>query len=173
MFSRIERLQHDPVTLLACGAANAALEHAGFDLLVRMGDEHGRHGRAAGAGFYDYADGRRKGLWPGLKELSNATPDETGVELLGKRLLLAQCLEAARALEAGVLQRKRDAEVGAIFGLGFAPNSGGPLSYMDRMGIANVVTELQRLADKCGQHYAPPKLLVTMADKGERFFDEV
>ena len=72
-----------------------------------------------------------------------------------------------------MLQRKRDAEVGAIFGIGFAPNTGGPLSYMDRTGIAQVVTELERLAEQYGKHYAPPKLLVDMAKKGERFFDEV
>ncbi|MBW2524903.1 MAG: enoyl-CoA hydratase/isomerase family protein [Deltaproteobacteria bacterium] len=149
------------------------IDHAGFDLLVKVVDQHERYGKAAGAGFYDYVDGRRQGIWPGLKELATGTPAETGVELLGKRLLLAQCLEAARALEAGVLQRKRDAEVGAIFGLGFAPNSGGPLSFMDRFGITNVVAELQKLADQYGKHYAPPKLLVDMAAKGERFFDEV
>jgi 3-hydroxyacyl-CoA dehydrogenase/enoyl-CoA hydratase/3-hydroxybutyryl-CoA epimerase len=76
-------------------------------------------------------------------------------------------------MEEGILQRKRDAEVGAIFGLGFAPNTGGPLSYMDRLGIPAVVAELERLAGAHGPQFTPPKLLVDMAKKGETFFEKV
>jgi 3-hydroxyacyl-CoA dehydrogenase / enoyl-CoA hydratase / 3-hydroxybutyryl-CoA epimerase len=170
----------DEVTLtLVRKAAPAAKQYGravdgpGLDLLIKMVDEHKRHGKAAGAGFYDYEAGKRKGLWPGLHQLAGGTPAQTGTEVVGKRLLLAQCVEAARVLEAGVLQRKRDAEVGAIFGLGFAPNTGGPLSYMDRVGIPMVVAELEALAAAHGEHFRPPKLLVDMAKRRERFFEAV
>jgi 3-hydroxyacyl-CoA dehydrogenase/enoyl-CoA hydratase/3-hydroxybutyryl-CoA epimerase len=146
---------------------------AGFELLTRLVDEHKRYGRAAGAGFYDYVNDRREGLWPGLAKLVAKKPAKTGMDLLKKRILLVQAVEAARVLEDGVLQRRRDAEVGAILGLGFAPNTGGPLSLLDRIGLKSAVRELDALAKEYGDRYAPPKLLRTMADKGERFFDLV
>jgi 3-hydroxyacyl-CoA dehydrogenase/enoyl-CoA hydratase/3-hydroxybutyryl-CoA epimerase len=149
---------------------NRKLDSPGLDLLIQMVDEHHRYGKAAGAGFYDYEDGKRVGIWPGLRGLARGKPEETGVAYLGKRLLLAQAVEAVRVLEDGVLVRKRDAEVGAIFGLGFAPNTGGPFSYLDRLGLSNAVAELRVLARKLGDRFEPPRLLVEMAEKGERFF---
>ena len=146
-------------------------ESDGFRLLKKMVDELGRAGRAAGAGFYEYADGKRRGIWPGLKDLVTGKPAGEGVEALGRRLLLVQCREAVAALEEGVLQRKRDAEVGAIFGLGFAPNTGGPFSYLDRLGLKRAVAECEALARAHGDRYAPPRLLREMAEKGERFFE--
>jgi 3-hydroxyacyl-CoA dehydrogenase/enoyl-CoA hydratase/3-hydroxybutyryl-CoA epimerase len=149
------------------------LDTAGFALLKAMVDEAKRYGRAAGAGFYAYVDGKRAGLWPGLGDLVKGKPRETGLAILSKRIMLAQCAEAARALDEGVLQRRRDAEVGAIFGLGFAPNTGGPLSLLDRMGLPTAVRELDALAKEHGWRYEPPKLLRDMAAKGERFFEAV
>jgi 3-hydroxyacyl-CoA dehydrogenase / enoyl-CoA hydratase / 3-hydroxybutyryl-CoA epimerase len=149
------------------------LEGPGLDLLIVMVDEHKRHGRAAGAGFYEYEAGKRKGIWPGLGGLARGKPEPVGVEVLGRRLLLAQAVEAVRVLEEGVLQRRRDAEVGAIFGLGFAPNTGGPLSYLDRLGIERAVAELEELEKRQGERFRPPALLRQMAKKGERFFEAV
>lgn len=147
------------------------LDIAGVALVERM-VELGRHGKAAGQGFYDYGkDGRR--LWKGLCELVTAKPEQTGVELIGRRLLGLQALEAARCVADGVIKKPRDAEVGAIFGLGFAPNTGGPLSYIDRRGVAAFVEEMDALAKTQGERYEPPQLLRDMATKGERFFEEV
>ena len=78
-----------------------------------------------------------------------------------------------RAMDDGVLQRKRDAEVGAIFGIGFAPNTGGPLSYLDRRGLKTSVETLKHLAAAHGARFTPPDLLVKMAEKGETFFEPV
>ncbi|MCA9649984.1 MAG: enoyl-CoA hydratase/isomerase family protein [Myxococcales bacterium] len=140
--------------------------------LVEAMVERGRHGKAAGQGFYDYGkDGRR--LWSGLKELASGTPEQTGVELIGRRLLGLQALEAARCVEDEVIERPRDAEVGAIFGVGFAPNTGGPLSYIDRIGVREFVAEMDGFADAYGERYRPPKLLRSMVENGERFFEAV
>jgi 3-hydroxyacyl-CoA dehydrogenase/enoyl-CoA hydratase/3-hydroxybutyryl-CoA epimerase len=140
--------------------------------LVETLASQGRVGKAAGKGFYDYGkDGRR--MWSGLSDLVTATPDQTGVELLGRRLLAIQALEAARAIEAGEVKRPRDAEVAAIFGIGFAPNTGGPLAWMDRQGMPQLVAELDGYAERYGERYRPPQLLRDMAEKGERFFDAV
>jgi 3-hydroxyacyl-CoA dehydrogenase/enoyl-CoA hydratase/3-hydroxybutyryl-CoA epimerase len=145
------------------------LRLSGLDLVRRMVEEHGRTGKAGGKGFYDYEGERR--IWPGLRELVTATPDETGVALLARRLMLVQAAEVARALDEGVLRHRRDAEVGAIFGTGFAPNTGGPLAWMDRQGLPALVAEMKLAAAKWGERYAPAPILVQMAERGERFFD--
>jgi 3-hydroxyacyl-CoA dehydrogenase/enoyl-CoA hydratase/3-hydroxybutyryl-CoA epimerase len=144
----------------------------GVALIKAMVEEHQRPSKAAGAGFYEYDGGKRKRLWPGLKQLAKGSPTASGVELLADRLLLIQCVMAANCLEQGILRSKRDAEVGAIFGIGFAPQTGGPLAYMDRRGLANVVARLDEFAAAYGKRYAPPKLLREMATQGTRFFPE-
>ncbi len=146
------------------------LDIPGAELVVRMCDELDRNGRAHGAGFYDYADGRRRGLWSGLAGLATGKPEETGVELLAFRLLAVQAAEVARAMDEGILKRNRDADIGAVLGLGFAPPSGGPLAWMDRQGLPALVERLDALAAATGARYAPAPLLRRMAERGERFY---
>lgn len=154
-------------------------------LLVKMVDELGRVGKVAGKGFYDYAGEaggsrgpKRLGIWPGLRELCHTRPvppgpvDEALIDRLGRRLLIAQCAEVARCIEDGVLRTWRDAEVGAIFGIGFAPNTGGPLAWMDRQGLSALVEEMDALAAKHGERFEPAPVLRKMAERGERFFPE-
>src|SRR5262249_18727659 len=131
-----------------------------------------RTGKAGGAGFYDYSSKPRR-LWSGLKELATGKPEETGVQSIQDRLMLVQALEAARCLEEGILRAKRDAEIGAIMGVGFAPHPGGPLAYLDRFGIRNAVNALDKLAGALGKRYAPNDLLRRMAEKNETFFEKV
>jgi 3-hydroxyacyl-CoA dehydrogenase/enoyl-CoA hydratase/3-hydroxybutyryl-CoA epimerase len=142
----------------------------GIALVTEMVEKHDRGGRAAGKGFFDYEGGKRRGFWSGLAQYAKGKPEGSDVEEIGRRLLLIQAAEAARAVEEGIVQRKRDAEVGAVFGIGFAPNSGGPLSFLDRMGPASAVEQLRDFAERFGPRYTPPKILVEMAQKNERFF---
>jgi len=147
---------------------------AGVKLLKTLVEEHDRLGKSHGKGFYDYAGERR--IWPGLKALVTAQPAKTGLDYIASRLMHVQALEVARCLEEGILREKRDAEVGAIFGIGFAPSSGGPLAWMDRRGLGNVVAALRGFAAEDPAHGArwnPPKLLVDMAERGERFWPAV
>jgi 3-hydroxyacyl-CoA dehydrogenase / enoyl-CoA hydratase / 3-hydroxybutyryl-CoA epimerase len=132
-------------------------------LIKAMVDQAGRPGRAGGAGFYDYAEGRRRGLWSGLRSLAAEVRGAPPAAPLSVEQL-------ARAVEEGVILRPRDAEVGAIFGIGFAPNTGGPLAWMDRQGAAALVAELEGLSATAGERFAPPSLLRGMAASGERFF---
>ena len=142
----------------------------GVELLRKMVEDHGRLGKVEGKGFYDY-DGRDRRIWPGLAGLAGGiVPAETGVAYLKDRLMLRQVVEVARCLEENILRTKRDAEVGAVFGIGFSPGAGGPLAWMDARGIDRVVSELQALSKTCGDRFEPPKLLVDMAANGERFF---
>jgi len=79
-------------------------------------------------------------------------------------------LEAARTLEEGVITDVRESDVGSILGWGFAPFSGGTLSYIDMMGTKNFVALCEKLAQKYGERFKPNKLLVEMAAKGESFY---
>lgn len=142
----------------------------GIALVKTMVEKHDRGGRAAGKGFFDYEGGTRRGFWSGLAQYAKRKPERSDVKEIGRRLLLIQAAEAARAVEEGVIQRKRDAEVGAVFGIGFAPNSGGPLSFLDRIGQTTAVDQLRDFAERFGPRYTPPKILVEMAEKKERFF---
>ena len=79
-------------------------------------------------------------------------------------------LEAARTVDEGVVTDPREADVGSILGLGFAPYTGGMISYIDGMGAKAFVALCERLAAKHGDHFTPTPLLRDMAAKGESFY---
>src|SRR5690242_19887126 len=111
-------------------------------------------------------------LWPGLVDLQPEKLDAADLDIgeLKNRLLAVQSLEAARCVEEGVITDVREADVGSILGFGFAPYSGGTLSYIDMMGTKRFVELCRRLEQKYGPRFAPPKLLVDMATKGDTFY---
>ena len=92
------------------------------------------------------------------------------VEELKQRFLVVQAVEAARTFEEGVVTDVREADVGSILGFGFAPFSGGTLSYIDMMGVKKFVELCKRLEKKHGARFAPPKLLLEMAKNGDSFY---
>jgi 3-hydroxyacyl-CoA dehydrogenase/enoyl-CoA hydratase/3-hydroxybutyryl-CoA epimerase len=141
-------------------------------LLHAMVEEHGRLGRKNAKGFYDYPEKGQKALWPGLADVQQTTldPDKIDVGELKERLLVIQALETARCFEEGVLTDVREADVGSILGFGFAPFSGGTLSYIDFMGVKTFVSLCDSLAKKYGPRFAPNALLRDLAAKGETFY---
>jgi 3-hydroxyacyl-CoA dehydrogenase / enoyl-CoA hydratase / 3-hydroxybutyryl-CoA epimerase len=141
-------------------------------LLEQMVEKSGRLGRKNGKGFYDYPQGGPKRLWPGLAELQKIRldPDTIDIAELKHRLLVIQALETARCVEEGVITDVREADVGSILGFGFAPFSGGTLSYIDMMGSQSFVQLCRRLEKKHGARFKPSKLLKEMAGKGETFY---
>ncbi|KAF0228364.1 MAG: 3-hydroxyacyl-CoA dehydrogenase / enoyl-CoA hydratase / 3-hydroxybutyryl-CoA [Beijerinckiaceae bacterium] len=140
-------------------------------LLKTMVVDLERFGRKNGKGFYDYAPTGKK-LWPGLADLQKTklVADSLDKQELIDRLLAVQALEAARTVEEKVITDVREADVGAILGFGFAPYTGGPLSYIDRMGTKAFVALCERLAAKHGDRFKPNKQLRAMARKGETFY---
>ena len=132
--------------------------------------EQGRMGRKTSAGFYDYDDkGKRSGLWSGLGDKYPAAADQPDLQTVQNRLMMAQVLEAVRALEEGVLEDIREGDVGAILGWGFAPWSGGPFSWLDMIGADRAVEICESLADQ-GPRFETPKLLAEMAASGSTFY---
>jgi 3-hydroxyacyl-CoA dehydrogenase/enoyl-CoA hydratase/3-hydroxybutyryl-CoA epimerase len=151
---------------LGAAAIDAGQERLLEELVVRRE----RLGRKNGKGFYDYA-GREKALWPGLSDIVEPkSGDDFDIEELKQRLLVTQALEAARTIEEGVVTDPREADVGSILGFGFAPYTGGTLSYIDFMGVGRFVALAERLAEKHGPRFLPNPLLRDMAAKGETFY---
>ena len=144
-----------------------------FALVNTMVDTHGRHGRKNGKGFYDYPEKpAKKHLWAGLKDLyPQQDADKIDVEELKQRFLVTIALEASRVMEEGIVTDPREADVGSILAFGFAPYTGGALSYIDGMGVKQFVELANRLEGKYGAQFKAPALLIDMAAKGETFYD--
>jgi 3-hydroxyacyl-CoA dehydrogenase / enoyl-CoA hydratase / 3-hydroxybutyryl-CoA epimerase len=169
-------------TALKIGKTNAELSQQDYkkdpraNLLSWIVEDKGRVGRKGGKGYYEYGeDGKPTRIWPGLSEKIEVKVKECPPDLkeeLTKRFLFRQCIEVARCFEEGVITDPRDADVGSILAWGFAPYSGGCISYMDLFwGAKKFVEEADRLADAYGDRFRPNKLLRDMAAKGESFYE--
>jgi 3-hydroxyacyl-CoA dehydrogenase/enoyl-CoA hydratase/3-hydroxybutyryl-CoA epimerase len=141
-------------------------------MLTWIVETSGRSGRKTGRGFYDYdAKGKRARLWPELIETKRGAWRTDGdVEGMKSRFLSIQALEAARCFEEGVVTDPRDADVGAILGWGFAPFTGGPVSYIDTMGAAAFMARCEGLANSFGERFRPNRLLRDMAAANQTFY---
>ncbi len=150
----------------------AAIDPRQKTLLEEMVEKRGRYGRKNGKGFYDYPANAPKKLWPGLADLqpTKLDPDRIDIAEIKQRLLAIQALETARCFEEKVLTDVREADVGSILGFGFAPYSGGTLSWIDTMGAKRFVELCRKLEAKFGTRFAPCKLLVEMAERNETFY---
>jgi 3-hydroxyacyl-CoA dehydrogenase/enoyl-CoA hydratase/3-hydroxybutyryl-CoA epimerase len=150
----------------------AAVDPKQKALLSEMVEKRSRFGRKNGKGFYDYPQNAPKRLWPGLADLqpNRLNVDDIDIAMLKRRLLVIQALESARCIEDKVVIDMREADVGSILGFGFAPFTGGTISYIDGMGVKNFVQMCNDLAKACGERFKPSKLLVDMAKKGETFY---
>jgi len=136
-----------------------------------MVEDCGRTGRQAGGGFYDYDDkGKKVATWPGLK--ARFAPDgytDIPFEDVRDRLLFSQVLEAIRIMEEGVLSSVADGNIGSIMGIGFPPHTGGVFQCVNAYGAKAFAGRASELAGRYGEDFAPPQLLLDMADRGEQF----
>ena len=150
----------------------AAIDPRQKALLEEMVEKRGRFGRKNGKGFYDYPASGPKKLWPGLADLqpNKLDPDTIDIVELKQRLLAIQALETARCFEEKVLTDVREADVGSILGFGFAPFSGGTLSWIDMMGTKRFVEMCAKFESKYGPRFAPSKLLIEMAERNDTFY---
>ncbi|WP_425091170.1 3-hydroxyacyl-CoA dehydrogenase NAD-binding domain-containing protein [Tropicimonas sp. S265A] len=140
------------------------------EVLFWMADE-GRLGKKSNAGFYSYDDkGKRGLLWEGLADKFTVADNQPDLITVQHRLLMAQVLEAVRALEDGVLMDIREGDVGAILGWGFAPWSGGPFSWLDMIGAEKAVEICDGLTEAHGARFTTPELLRDLAAKDESFY---
>jgi 3-hydroxyacyl-CoA dehydrogenase/enoyl-CoA hydratase/3-hydroxybutyryl-CoA epimerase len=132
----------------------------------------GRLGKKSKAGFYDYPEGEKKHLWPGLSELFPLADQQPTVDEVKKRLLYRQVIETVRCFEEGVIRTQLDADIGAILGWGFPAYTGGTLSFVDFVGINAFVQEADRLADAYGERFRPSQYLREKAEEGNSRFEQ-
>ncbi|KAB0564274.1 3-hydroxyacyl-CoA dehydrogenase [Pseudomonas palleroniana] len=137
-----------------------------IDLLV---NEYKRAGKAAGGGFYDYPAGGQKHLWPELKARFEQPGKQISPQDVRDRLLFIQAIETVRCVEEGVLMSTADANVGSIFGIGFAAWSGGALQFINQYGLNDFIARARYLAEQYGERFSPPALLLEKAAQGEIF----
>ena len=131
----------------------------------------GRIGRKAGQGFYDYPEGGKKALWPGLATEYPKAATQPNVQTLVDRLVTVQAVETARCLDERVVTDPRDADVGALLGWGFPAFRGGPVSHIHRVGVGAFVALCDQLADEHGRRFTPPALLRDMAARQAVFYE--
>ncbi|MEV6877012.1 3-hydroxyacyl-CoA dehydrogenase NAD-binding domain-containing protein [Amycolatopsis sp. NPDC051128] len=144
--------------------------HASEAVIDRMVEEFDRKGRSTGAGFYEYGeDGKRTGLWPGLRDAFKSGTAEVPFEDLKERMLFAEALETVKCFDEGVLTSVADANIGSIFGIGFPAWTGGVIQYINQYegGLQGFVDRARELAARYGDHFEPPQSLVDKAAKGE------
>jgi len=150
------------------GTWNAHPAEAIIDAMV---NEHGRKGKAAGAGFYEYPDKGKKYLWP---ELENLFVDldkarATSLQDLRDRILFIQAIETVRCLEEGVLRTVEDANIGSIFGIGYAPWTGGAIQFINQYGVRAFTERAKELESQFGERFAPPRMLLEKAETNTEF----
>lgn len=150
---------------------DAYVHSAADDVMTKM-VEMDRLGRKNGKGYYDYPEGGKKALWLGLADTFPLAAVQPAPEDVRARLLYRQLIECARCFEEGVLETPEDGDIGAIFGWGFSPWTGGPFSHMDTIGIAKVVETLDALTAAHGHRFAPTAQLREMAASGAIFYGQ-
>jgi 3-hydroxyacyl-CoA dehydrogenase / enoyl-CoA hydratase / 3-hydroxybutyryl-CoA epimerase len=148
--------------------------HPSEAVIDKMLDE-GRPGRLEGKGFYEYEDGKRTRLWPGLREAFPPVDDPSALSLkdLEERMLVIEAIETVKCLDEGVIETVADANIGSIFGIGFPGWSGGVLQYINGYedGLPGFVARARELAERYGARFEPPASLVQMAERGETYSD--
>jgi len=147
----------------------ALIEHPAYAVIDLLLNEYKRPGKAAGGGFYEYPAGGQKHLWPELKTRFEKADGQISPKDVRDRLLFVQAIETVRCVEEGVLTSTADANVGSIFGIGFAAWTGGALQFINQYGVQDFVARAQYLAGQYGERFAPPALLLEKAAKGEAF----
>ena len=150
--------------------------HPSEAVIDAMLDEHDRPGKLEGKGFYEYADGKRTGLWKGLREAFPPVEDPSQLSLrdLEERMLFIEAIESVKCLDEGVIETVSDANIGSIMGIGFPGWTGGVLQYINGYegGLAGFVARAQELAEQYGERFTPPASLVERAERNEPYLDD-
>jgi 3-hydroxyacyl-CoA dehydrogenase/enoyl-CoA hydratase/3-hydroxybutyryl-CoA epimerase len=155
--------------------------HPAEQVIDTMVDEFDRPGRLEGRGFYEYADGKRIGLWKGLRDAFPPVDDPSKIDLkdLEERMLFAESLESVKCMDEGVIETIADANIGSILGIGFPGWTGGVLQYINGYehpvhgsGPAAFVARARELAERYGERFEPPASLVERAERDEVYLDE-
>ena len=129
-----------------------------------------RLGRKNGRGFYRYREGHKAGVDPSVYPLLGVRPVPAHDDLVRRRLVYSMLNEAAMACAENVVRSPRDADIGAIFGIGFPAFRGGPLRMIDDLGAGRVVETLYQLQEQFGERFRPAASLLEMSRRSGRYY---
>ncbi|MBU8823530.1 3-hydroxyacyl-CoA dehydrogenase NAD-binding domain-containing protein [Mycolicibacterium goodii] len=152
-------------TRKAAEATGATYEPHPAEAVVNKMIGIGRPSRLKGAGFYEYVDGKRVGLWPGLADTFGSGKVDIPLQDMIDRMLFAEALETQKCLDEGVLTSTADANIGSIMGIGFPPYTGGSaqfiVGYQGELGVGKeaFVARAKQLAERYGERFNPPASL--------------
>jgi 3-hydroxyacyl-CoA dehydrogenase / enoyl-CoA hydratase / 3-hydroxybutyryl-CoA epimerase len=135
--------------------------HPAEAVIDRLVGEFDRRGKSSGAGFYEYEDGRRTRLWPGLRTELGARNHDVDLHELSERMLFVEAIETRKCFDEGVLTTDADANIGSIFGIGFPAWTGGVVQYVEGYpgGVAGFVARADELARRYGGRFEVPASL--------------
>jgi 3-hydroxyacyl-CoA dehydrogenase len=113
----------------------AAAEKLPFDPIAWKLREQKRFGIKSGAGIYEYEDGKKAGVWPGLAGL---VPDrgtkEASAEQIVERCARALYDKARQLCDRKIVGSEEECDLAFVFGIGFAMYLGGPIFYGRQRG---------------------------------------
>lgn len=147
-------------------------QSAAAGIINKFVEEFNRPGKKEKKGFYEYPDGGKKFLWPELTKLFPPQLHQPSIQEIKKRLLYIQALEAVKCMEENIITKPADADIGSILGWGFAPYSGGVISFIDTIGLKKFVYECNLLTKKYGKRFKPTRQLIEMAEEGKSFYQQ-
>lgn len=143
--------------------------HPGWAVIERMANGLQRPGRAGGGGYYEYPEGEPKRLWAGLAAEFGKPEVDIPSQDLRDRILYIQAIEAIRIMQEGVIDDARDANIGSVLGIGFPRWTGGVLQFVNMVGTKQFAKRSSELAQRYGERFQPPPLLLEKAELGLRF----
>jgi 3-hydroxyacyl-CoA dehydrogenase/enoyl-CoA hydratase/3-hydroxybutyryl-CoA epimerase len=145
----------------------------GSEAVIDKMIEIGRSSKLKGEGFYEYDEaGNRQGLWAGLAETFPVADEQIPFQDIKDRQLVVEALETAKCFEEGVLLSSAEANIGGIFGIGFPPNTGGPIQFINggfEGGVAGFVARAGELAEKYGERFQPTPGVLAAAQNGTAY----
>jgi len=134
-------------------------------------------GRKSEKGLFVYAKGSkdRPVNQDGMnivKKFATVAPAATaGDEDIVLRMVTRFANEAVASHQDGILATPLEGDIGAVFGLGFPPFSGGPFRYIDTMGASTFVDHMRRFEQSYGVAFTPCQMLIDMAKSGKKFYN--
>ncbi len=140
------------------------------EAVIKMAAD-GRLGRKNKKGFYTYNEkSKKQGVDPSAYQYFEGDGKKVlPMEEIQNRALMLMLNEAVLCLEEGIISNPKDGDLGAVFGIGFLPFTGGPFLAMDTWGIQKTLDTMYSLRDKYGERFTPARTLIELAAKGEKF----
>ncbi|GGG18582.1 putative fatty oxidation protein FadB [Rhodococcoides trifolii] len=161
----MQKIRKETYDAVVAAGGTPPVDPAG-EVIDKMVDEFERPSKSKGAGFYEYVDGKRTGLWPGLRDAFKSGTSETPFHDLIERMLFIEAIETQKCFDEGVLTTTADANIGSIFGIGFPAWTGGVHQYIvgyeaadGSIGQAAFVARAEELAKQYGERFTPPASL--------------